>query len=117
MNNFLAGFLRILMATVVLTGGCSLLGDRVVLDGAVADLVSNRVHIAATRPARVEAGEPVTIYQRVEQKAIDPGDRPWHPLKPVATGTVAEITPEGAWVTIESGSVVPKGEIQLRQER
>jgi hypothetical protein len=96
--------------------GCSVFKEKLILDGAVSQVEGSRVHVAGIKPLQGEAGARVTIYQRVERRAIDPTSRPWHLLKPVATGTVVEVTLQGAWVMVDSGTVVPHGETQLRRE-
>lgn len=99
--------------------GCSSLTEKVILDGAVAAHSDNRIHVAGRQPLKDGApGEDVIIYQRIEQRQIEPYRKnPWRLLKPVGTGTIAEVTEEGAWVTVKSGDVAPHGETQLRKPR
>jgi len=116
--NFRSRMTVMVVATLAITAsGCSFLTQQVVLEGAVAQVVGNRVQVVAATPIKGEAGLEVTLYQVVEQPSVDPTDPPWHLVKPVATGKVAEVTPQGAWVTIEFGVVEPHGAIQLRRER
>lgn len=101
-------------AAAAMAAGCSLFSEQVVLEGAVAQVEADRIYIAAAAPLQGEVGLKVTVYQRIEQPAVDPTDPPWHLLKPVATGEVVEVTPQGAWVRITGGAIEPRGEIQLR---
>lgn len=101
---------------VWLVAGCAAFTQDTVLEGAVARVEGQRVLITPMTESEVGAGQAVVVYQRVEQKAIDPYRNPWHPLKRVATGVVAESGPEGIWISVQTGTVAPLGEVQLRKE-
>lgn len=116
MNRILVGSAKTLVLMTIMISGCSLLTDKVVLDGAAAEQRGERLYVVASAPYQGIPGERVVVFQRVEQAAIDPTDKPWHPLKPVATGKVIEVTPQGAWVLIESGAVEAHGETQLQRK-
>lgn len=103
-------------AAVALVAGCTAFTQDIVLQGAVARVEGQRALITPTTELEVPAGDEVIVYQRIEQKANDPYRNPWHVLKRVATGVVAESGPDGVWITVQTGAVAPRGEIQLRQE-
>lgn len=98
------------------TTGCASFGTNVVLDGAVAQVTDDRVYVVSRGPINGQIGQVVTVYQRVEVPAIDPDSPPWHPLRPVARGSIDEVTPQGVWVRLRSGSVATSGETELRDE-
>lgn len=114
--------IRLLIAMLVIavagtgTSSCAFFGTDVVLEGAVAQTTGDRVLVVSKKPANGRVGQVVSIYQRVEVPAIDPYRPAWHPLERVAKGAIEEITAQGAWVRILSGTVAPSGEIELRDE-
>jgi hypothetical protein len=104
-------------SVAMLAGGCAALSQDTVLKGAVARVEGERVLITPTMALEAGAGEEVLVYQLVEQQANDPYRNPWHIMKRVATGVVAESGSDGVWITVRSGTVAPRGEIQLRKDR
>lgn len=103
-------------ALAIASSSCAFFDKTLVLEGAVADLTGDRVYVASIKPIKGQLGQRVTIYQRIEVPAVDRYRAPWHLIRPVATGQISEITPQGAWVLIQSGVVAQSGEIELRTE-
>jgi hypothetical protein len=106
----------VVAALILGSSGCAFFDKTLVLKGAVANLTGDRVYVASIKPIKGQIGQGVTIYQRIEVPALDRHRAPWHLIRPVATGQIAEITPQGAWVLIHSGVVAQSGEIELRTE-
>lgn len=106
----------VVAVAATIAAGCAAFTQDTVLKGAVARVEGDRVLITPTTRLDALTGDEVLVYERVEQKAIDPYRKPWHPLKLVGSGVVTGSGPDGVWIELRSGAVLPMGEVHLRRE-